>query len=154
MPSSKSIPESFQTLNHFSTPRSTLVREPELHVEQTHDHNDQSARGHGGIDAWTIVRRIDFAEDERTDDATDTARADEGRGDQSAFPLASDIVRLVGHDAGDVGVAGGGGEKDAKVSDGVTLGESEERKTDEAEDGVEDDERTTDAVFVAWGHAS
>lgn len=39
--------------------------------------------------------------------------------------MAANVVRLPSEDAGDVGVAGDGGEENAEVADAVVVGETE-----------------------------
>ena len=48
---------------------------------------------------------------------------------------------LISHGSGNVGVGTHGGKEDAEVAHGVVGGPADKRKTNEAKDGVEDNDR-------------
>ena len=69
------------------------------------------------------------SEHSATNNAADATSADQSGGAQSALPLATDVVRLVGEHAGDVGIASDSGDKGAEIADAVVLREAEKRET-------------------------
>ena len=77
-----------------------------------------------------MVRRLVLlTEDGAADDTADATEADERGRAESTLPLSSDVVRLPGENAGDVGVGGGGGNEDAEVASADILHVSEESDT-------------------------
>jgi hypothetical protein len=87
-------------------------------------------------------------EDETTSNTTNTTHTNERRGAESAFPLSTDVVRLVGHGGGDVAVCASRGEEDAKVAHGGVLVEAHERQADEAQQHVEQNDGAAHVVLV------
>jgi hypothetical protein len=62
--------------------------------------------------------------------------------------LSSDVVRLICQHGWDIGIGADRGKKNAEISDPVVVGEAKERKANEAEDSVEDDDWATEVQFV------
>lgn len=73
---------------------------------------------------WLVL----VTEDRATNDTTDTSRADQGRGAKRTLPLTSDVVRLPGEDAGNVGVTGCRGNEDAKIANSDIVEIAKKRK--------------------------
>lgn len=137
-----------QSFNDLPASSSTLVSTPELQLKHGGNDDDQRTRDHRGVDAGPVPWLILLPEDSAAHDATDAAGADQGRRSKSALPLAADVVGLVGEDARHVGVGGRRGEEDAEVTDSDVCAEAEQSQTDDAEEGVEDDEGTAEVVLV------
>lgn len=133
------ISEALKTLDELATSSSALIRPPELQVKKQRNDHDETSCDHAGSDTRDVVRSILSAEYSATDDATDTASADESGGAESTLPLAADVVRLPCQDGGDVGVGGGRGEENASVADADAAGEADHGETDEGDDTVGND---------------
>ena len=65
------------------------------------------------------------SEHSAANNAADAASADQSGGAESALPLTTDVVCLVGEYAGDVGIASDSGDKDAEIADAIVLREAE-----------------------------
>jgi hypothetical protein len=63
--------------------------------------------------------------------------------------LATDVVGLVGHADGDVGVRACGGEEDAEITDFGVVVEADDGEADDGEDCVEDEHRSTHSIAVS-----
>nr|POE46955.1 hypothetical protein CFP56_00287 [Quercus suber] len=99
---SQGVPEPAQALDDLPTSIRPTVRAVELQAQDAHDDDDQAAGDDCRIHAGSVAGFVLLAEDGRADDAADAAGADEGRGRESAFPLAADVVRLVSEDGGNL----------------------------------------------------
>lgn len=126
---SQRIAETNKALNRLPSRLSTSIRPLELQHHSQCDDNNERRRNHARPDTRLVGRLVLLAEHGAADDSTDTAEADEGGGAQGALPLAADVVCLPGQDAGDISVAGGGGQEDAKVADADVLDVAEETET-------------------------
>jgi hypothetical protein len=65
------------------------------------------------------------SEHSAANNAADAPSADQSGGAESALPLTTDVVCLVGEHAGDVGIASDSGDKDAEIADAIVLREAE-----------------------------
>jgi hypothetical protein len=110
------ISESLKTLNDLASSVRALVRPPELEVHEQCNNHDQSSSDHARSDTRHIVRSILSAEDGASNDTTDTSCTDKGSGAESALPLATDVVRLPGKNAWNVGISSRSSEEHAEVS--------------------------------------
>lgn len=159
------IPEVSRPLdNPLSTIR-LLIADAEPQTHSRHDNQNQNIAStqvsialtqkekgdarDGRPHARPISRRILGPERQTADDAADATESHERRTGERSGPLAADIVGLVGHDGGDVGVGACRGEEDAKVADGVARGEAQEGQADQTQNGVDNDEDASHAVLVA-----
>jgi len=97
---------------------------------------------------WDTKRQI-LPENQAPCNTTHAAEADEGSAREGTLPLAADVIGLVRHDSGDVGVGAGRDEEDAKVADGRVLVPADDGQADEAKEVVEDDDGPADAIAVA-----
>lgn len=70
---------------------------------------------HGGPNSWQISWSILSSIDQRTYNSTRPAQCDQTGTTEGAFPGATDVIGLIGHDGGNVGVTGRGDEKDTKI---------------------------------------
>ena len=96
-----------------------------------------------------VGRAVLTPEDEAASDASDTSEANEGSAAKGALPLASKVVRLIGHGLGDIAVGSCARQEDAKVTNSHALSPAHEGQTDYGQQGVEDDQWSTDVIFVA-----
>lgn len=161
-----SISKSFQALDDLATSRSSLICAPELELQGTCDENDQATCNDASCDTWDVIGRVLGSEDSRADNATNTTGANEGRRGKSSLPvrsistrvckvwlrkdlpLATDIVRLEGENAGNIGVGSGHSQKDAEVTCTDILREAEQRQANHAHNAIADDERSTEMILV------
>ena len=96
-----------------------------------------------------VLGLVLIAEDSTTNNATDSTRTDQRGRAQRAFPLAADVVSLVGEHAGHVGIARDDGEEDAEVADRVIGGVAKKGKADDAQHSVKEYKGRADVVLVA-----
>jgi hypothetical protein len=164
--SSQRISETNQTFDRLATSLRTGICPPELELHRQSDDDDQRRGNHAGPDSWAILRLVLLTEDGATNDAANTAEADEGGRAQCALPLAANVVGLPGEHTGDIGIAGRRGEEDTKVTDTHVLDVSKETEayensvsngkgggnhdglTEQAETAVKDDEGRSNVPFV------
>jgi hypothetical protein len=97
----------------------------------------------------SIARGILLSEHQGPDNATHASETDERRTAECTFPVSSNVVSLIGHARGDVGVGSGADEEDAEVADADVVGPADERETGDCDDGVDDDYGTAGLVLVA-----
>ena len=109
--------------NHLALVR-LLVADLKVKSISHADTDDQQLHRDGSVHAGPVVGGVLRPEHQRAGDAADAAEADEGGGAEGAFPLAADVVGLVGHGGGDLGVDGAGEEEDAEVADCAAFGEA------------------------------
>jgi hypothetical protein len=106
--------------------------------------NLRNASSHAGH----IVGGILGPEDETASDTTDTAEASQGRGAESTLPLAADVVGLVCHEGGDVGVGTSNAEEHAEVSNRRVGVEAHNGEADHANKAVDVDDGGPHLVAV------
>jgi hypothetical protein len=125
----QSISEPFKTLNPLASSRRSLIRpvKPERHYKG--DNDDKSTRNRRSVNTWPVTRLVLVSEHSATNNAADAASADQSGRAQSALPLATDVVRLVGEHTGDVGIASDSGDKGAEIADTIVLREAEKWET-------------------------
>lgn len=116
-----------------------------LDLRKRKKRNVRDSRPH----ARPISQHILGLERQTADDAANATESYERRARERLGPLAADIVGLVRHDGGDVGVGAGRGEEDAKVADGAVGMEAQDREANQTQNGVDDDEDALHAVLVA-----
>lgn len=135
----KGIFESDLPLDDLPSSIDALVCPVELERQQQGDEDDESVRNHAGHDTRSVLWLIDLPEHRGTNDTSDTAESNKRSRAQRTLPLPTDVVGLVSHDSGDVGVRAYSREEDTKVSRAVVGAEAEDGKANEAEAGVDDD---------------
>jgi hypothetical protein len=74
-PTSQSVSEALEALNDLTTIVRTLVRHPELQVQQQRNDNNQPSSYHAGSNARNVVRSVLSAKDGSADDTTHAASA-------------------------------------------------------------------------------
>ena len=74
---------------------------------------------------WAVLR----TEHGATNDTTDATEPHKRGRAEGTLPLPSDVVRLPGENAGDVGVGGSGGKENSKVAHADVFHVSEEPDT-------------------------
>lgn len=136
------------SFNRQLTPSLLLVVGDELDAEQTNNDDAKACTGNAGVDTWVVVRRVLAPEHQTTRNTTDTAKADQSRTAEGTLPLPSDVVGLVRHGGRHVRVRSGAGKEDTKVSDANILVEPHQRETDEDENHVEDNDRSTKVPLI------
>ncbi len=114
----------------------------------------------GGVDAivaWSAlkggmryIRGIKLPKDETSSDAADSAETDHGGAAESALPLAADVVGLVGHHGGHIGIGSCGHEEHTEVPHGRGGVPAHDGQADDAEQGVEGDDGSANVVFVSY----
>jgi hypothetical protein len=90
----KSVTESLNTLNDLLATLGLLIGEVKVWGEQKNNDDNDKLAGNAGIKTWVILWSILGAEDEGTDNATDTAHADESSAAESALPVTTNVVCL------------------------------------------------------------
>ena len=116
---SVSVLKARQTLDeHLALPR-LLIADPEVYARDHNNDDDDAVADHAGPQTRPIERSVLAAEDKTSSDTTDASEADKCGGAEGALPLSADVVGLVRHGGGDVGVCSGGGEEDTEVPDAV-----------------------------------
>lgn len=63
--------------------------------------------------------------------------------------MAADVVCLVCHGSGDVGIGSSGGEEDPEIPDTRTGSKTHDWQADEGKNGVEDDDWPTNVVLIS-----
>ena len=85
-----------------------LVLEVELEITEASEDKDQESGGYTSVQTGLIPSwRVLGPENEGTSDAADASESDHGCTAECAFPLAADVIGLVGHDGRNVGVGTG-----------------------------------------------
>lgn len=100
------------------------------------------------VNAIEVPWRILGSENERTRYASKTSTSNQGGGAKGSCPLSTDIVRLVGHCAGDIGIDASSDEERAKISHSGGLRPGHDDETDDANHRVHDDQGPADSVFI------
>lgn len=121
---SNRIPEPLIPLQHHLPLIRLLITPSKIPTINPTDHNYQQLNRSSRVHPRSIIRRILRPEYKRARDATDAPKAHQRSGAESTFPLAPDVVGLVGHCGGDLGVGCAGDEEDAEVAHAVAFGEA------------------------------
>lgn len=145
----KGISESFKALDDLASSSRPPVRANELQLQHSRNDNDQRTGDHSSVHARPIRRLVLLPEHCATDNAANATSTDECSTSQRSLPLATDIVRLPGEDAGHICVRGGGSEEGADVASGEVVEEAEHSEPEDAVGGVDHDEWAADVILVA-----
>ena len=144
----KGIFKSNLSLDNLPAGINALVRPVELERQQQGDDDDESIGDHACHDPRSVLWLIDLPEHGGADDTSNTTESNEGSRAQSALPLPADVVGLVGHDSGDIGICADSRKEDAKVAGAVVGAEAEDGEAGEAQAGVDDDGAAAVAEFI------
>lgn len=79
--------------------------------------------------------------------AADATKSNKSRTAERTLPLASDVVALVRHALGNVGVCACASEEDTKVSNAEAVDPAHHGEPDDAKDCIEDEEGSPDMVL-------
>lgn len=102
-----------------------------------------------GVHSRPIPRRVLRTEHQTTGNTAQTTKSDQSRTRERSRPLSTDVIRLVCHARGDIRIGSCYREEHARVPGGVALGETHHGQADDAEQGVEDEDRCADTELVA-----
>lgn len=149
IPHLQRISKPSQPLNHLPPSLSALIRTLKLPHHTRRNHDRQSRSNNRRINTGSITRLILRSKHCTSHNPSNPTRSHESRARKRAFPLSTNVVGLEGENGRDIRIARSSGEKDSKVARSGVGGESQERKTDETEDGVEDDDGAAEVVFVS-----
>ena len=125
----QSVSEPLKILNQLASSRCSLIRLVKLERHCKRDNDDKPTSNNRSVDTWPVTRLVLVSEHSATNNAADAASADQSGGAQSALPLATNVVCLVGEHAGNVGIASDSGDKGAEIADAVVLRKAEKRET-------------------------
>ena len=92
------------------------VSEVEMEGEDGNKDNHEEMGGNGDPDSGLVAGSLMGANNEAAGDATRAIHSSDGGGSESALPLASDVVSLVGAKGGPVADVGAGSEESAGVT--------------------------------------
>jgi hypothetical protein len=101
----ESVFESNQTLNGLATSIHSLVCTMELDAKTTNNENNHGIRKKCCQHSGAIVGCVLGSKDGRANDSTNGSTTHKGSRGKGSFPLASDVVGLVGEKRWAVGIA-------------------------------------------------
>lgn len=139
----------FTTLYAEFTTICLSVRILEQNGFQAHNDNGQNATSYASIESRMISWRVLVSKDQASCNPTDAAKANECRRAEGSLPLAADVIGLICHRRRNIRVRAGCGKENTEVAHTNTLGKAHKCEADNCHDHVENDNRTTDVVFVA-----
>ena len=95
-----------------------------------------------------ITRRILAPKNQTPRNAANATKPHQTRRAKRPLPLAPDIVGLVRHGGGNVGIRARGDEEDAEIAGAGVGGEAHDGQADEGDEGVEHDDGAAHVVLV------
>ncbi|KAB8343155.1 hypothetical protein FH972_022745 [Carpinus fangiana] len=116
--------------------------------EEANNEDNQHVGADRHAQTGHISGTILLAEHGATDYAADAAEADHSGAAEGALPVAADVVGLVSHNDGDVGVAAGSREKDAKVAHRGCVCKTHDGQTNDAQHAVPYYDRSANATLA------
>jgi hypothetical protein len=135
----KGIFKSNLSLDNLPPSIDSLVRPPELQRQQQGDADNKPVRNHTRHDTGSVLWLVHLPEHRGSDNTSNTTESNKRGRAKRALPLPTDVVGLIRHDSGDVGIGTDSGKEDAEVARAVVGAEPKDREADEAEAGVDDD---------------
>lgn len=136
-------------LEHLLPSIRLRILSPELHRQKRHTTHNHNLASNSHTDSWSIPRAILGSEHSASNNSSKTSKAYKCGGAESALPLTADVVSLVGHADGDIGIRSCRGEEDTEIADLGGMVEADEGEADDGEHSVEDECWAAHLVFVA-----
>ena len=147
---SRCIPKRWRTLQDVLASVRLPITQLKSASQSANSQKDHDLRAHRNTKSRDVRRRVLTAKNSTTNNTAKGSHTNERSAAECAFPLPSDVVRLVRQHARDIGIASSGGQENAEVpSAGVAVGPAHDGQTDDAQHGVEGDTDPPLMVFVA-----